>query len=91
MIPKTTTGLCPHCRGSATNDIRPVFNSAWMGEPAWLLRNQLILPDLRFRGVEDGSNSMDSAREIRLRADLNLDCHVDLRDFAIFQNSMIGP
>jgi len=27
----------------------------------------------------------------RPRADLNLDCEVDLRDFAIFQNSMIGP
>jgi len=27
----------------------------------------------------------------RPRADLNLDCKVDLRDFAIFQNSMIGP
>jgi hypothetical protein len=27
----------------------------------------------------------------RPRADLNLDCEVDLRDFAIFQNSMFGP
>lgn len=27
----------------------------------------------------------------RPRADLNLDCKVDLRDYAIFQNSMIGP
>jgi len=29
--------------------------------------------------------------EGRPLADLNLDCEVDLRDFAIFQNSMIGP
>ena len=27
----------------------------------------------------------------RPRADLNLDCSVDLRDFAIFQNSLFGP
>ena len=27
----------------------------------------------------------------RPRADLNLDCQVDLHDYAIFQNSMIGP
>jgi len=27
----------------------------------------------------------------RPQADLNLDCKVDLRDYAIFQNSMIGP
>jgi hypothetical protein len=27
----------------------------------------------------------------RRRADLNLDCQVDLPDYAIFQNSMIGP
>ena len=27
----------------------------------------------------------------RPRADLNLDCVVDLLDFAVFQNSMFGP
>jgi len=29
--------------------------------------------------------------EGRPRADLNLDCIVDLRDFAIFQNSLFAP
>jgi len=55
-------------------------------------------PDLDNDGVPNGPDVCDYTpqgvpvnAEGRPLADLNLDCDVDLLDFAIFQNSMFGP